>query len=103
MILFAGTNLPNRAMREQITAAVDLVIQVSRLSDGSRRVLSITEVTAMEGDVITTQEIFRFRRRGVNPDGQVVGDFEPTGVRPLFMDRLRVAGVELAPTMFAAR
>jgi pilus assembly protein CpaF len=103
MILFAGTNLPNRAMREQITSAVDLIVQVARLADGARRVMSITEVTAMEGDVISTQEIYRFRRRGVSPEGQVIGTFEPTGVRPQFTDRLRVAGIDLAPTMFALR
>ena len=82
MILFAGTNLPNRAMREQISSAVDLIVQATRLADGSRKVVSITEVTSMEGDIITAQEIFRYRRRGVSPDGTVVGDFEPTGVRP---------------------
>jgi pilus assembly protein CpaF len=99
MILFAGTNLPNRAMREQISSAIDLIVQVSRLSDGTRRVTSITEVTTMEGDVITTQEIYRFQRRGVTAEGVVQGDFGATGVRPVFAERLRVAGVELP--MFA--
>ncbi len=103
MMLFAGTNLPNRAMREQISSAVDLIIQVSRLADGSRRVTSITEVTVMEGEVITSQEVYRFRRRGVSPDGTVVGDFEPTGVRPGFVERLRVAGIDLPLSMFTAR
>jgi pilus assembly protein CpaF len=103
MILFAGTNLPNRAMREQISSAIDVIVQVSRLADGSRRVVSITEVTSMEGEIITSQELFRFRRRGVTPDGAVVGDFEPTGVRPLFTDRLKIAGIEMAPSMFNAR
>ena len=103
MILFAGTNLPTRAMREQISSALDVVIQVSRLADGTRRVTSITEVTAMEGDVITAQEIYRFKRRGISPDGTVVGSFEPTGVRPAFTDRLKVAGVDLPPNMFAER
>jgi pilus assembly protein CpaF len=101
MILFSGTNLPNRAMREQISSALDLVIQVSRLTDGSRRVTSVTEVTSMEGDIITMQEIYRFRRRGISPEGRVVGQFEATGVRPLFVDRLRLAGVELPPHLFA--
>jgi pilus assembly protein CpaF len=103
MILFAGTNLPNRAMREQISSAIDVIVQVSRLADGSRRVVSITEVTSMEGEIITSQELFRFRRRGVTPDGAVIGDFEPTGVRPLFTDRLKIAGIEMAPSMFNAR
>jgi pilus assembly protein CpaF len=91
MMLFAGTNLPTRAMREQISSALDVIIQVARLADGTRRVTSITEVTTMEGDVITAQEI------------SVVGQFEPTGVRPSFTDRLKVAGVELPPNMFAER
>jgi pilus assembly protein CpaF len=101
MILMAGTSLPSRAMREQISSALDVIVQISRLSDGTRRVTSIAEVTSMEGDVITTQEIYRFRRRGVTSDGQVMGQFEATGVRPLFTDRLRVAGVELPPSLFA--
>ena len=69
----AGTNLPNRAMREQISSALDLIIQVQRLSDGTRRIVSVTEVTGMEGEVVTTQEIYRFRRRGVTPEGKIVG------------------------------
>ncbi|HET7250053.1 MAG TPA: CpaF family protein [Gemmatimonadales bacterium] len=103
MILFAGTNLPNRAMREQISSALDLIVQVSRLTDGTRRVSSVTEVTSMEGDVITMQEIYRFRRRGISPDGKVVGQFEATGVRPQFVERLQIAGVDLPPHLFAER
>jgi pilus assembly protein CpaF len=103
MILFAGTNLPNRAMREQIASALDLIIQVSRLTDGSRRVTSVTEVTSMEGEIITMQEIYRFRRRGVSAEGRVVGQFEATGVRPAFVERLQLAGVELPPHLFAER
>jgi len=100
MILMAGTNLPNRAMREQISSALDLIIQASRLSDGSRRIVSVTEVTGMEGEIVTTQEIYRFRRRGISPEGRIVGQFEATGVRPAFTERLRVAGVELPSRMF---
>ncbi len=100
MILMAGTNLPNRAMREQIASALDLIIQVQRLADGTRRVVSITEVTGMEGEIVTTQEIFRFRRKGVSPDGKIVGAFEASGIRPLFTDRLRVSGVELPAGLF---
>jgi pilus assembly protein CpaF len=103
MILFAGTNLPNRAMREQIASALDVVIQVSRLTDGSRRVTSVTEVTSMEGDVVTMQEIYRFRRRGISAEGRVVGQFEATGVRPMFVERLQLAGVELPSHLFAGR
>ena len=101
MILMAGTNLPNRAMREQISSALDVIIQVSRLSDGTRRITSIVEVTGMEEAVIAVQEIYRFRRRGVAADGKVLGDFEPTGIRPAFTERLRLAGVEFSPTIFS--
>lgn len=100
MILFAGTNLPNKAMREQISSALDVIVQVSRLSDGSRRVISITEVTGMEGDVIATQEIYRYRRRGLAPDGKIIGNFEGTGIRPTFSERLKMAGVELPTSLF---
>ena len=102
MIQFAGTSLPSKALREQIASALDVIIQVSRLSDGTRRVTSVTEVTSMEGDVISAQEIFRFRRQGVSSEGVVVGRFEATGVRPGFSDRLRVAGVELPQSLFSA-
>jgi pilus assembly protein CpaF len=100
MILMAGTNLPNRAMREQIASALDVVVQVQRLSDGGRRVTSIVEVAGMEGDIVTTQEIFRYRRRGVTPEGKISGVFEATGVRPLFAEKLLVAGVELPKGLF---
>src|SRR5690242_1136795 len=102
MIQFAVTSLPSKALREQIASALDVIVQVSRLSDGTRRVTSVTEVTSMEGDVISAQEIFRFRRQGVANDGAVVGRFEATGVRPGFTDRLRVAGVDLPSNLFAA-
>jgi pilus assembly protein CpaF len=100
MILMAGTNLPNRAMREQIASALDVVIQVQRLSDGTRRVTSITEVTGMEGEVVSTQEIYRFRRKGLSPEGKIVGAFEATGIRPLFAERLKIAGVDLPSGLF---
>jgi pilus assembly protein CpaF len=103
MILMAGTNLPNRAMREQISSALDVIVQVSRLSDGTRRITSVVEVTGMEEAVIAVQEIYRFRRRGVAPDGAVLGDFEPTGIRPAFTERLRLAGVEFGATIFSDR
>ena len=99
MILFAGTNLPNRAMREQISSALDVIIQVGRLADGTRRVQSITEVTGMEGEVISTQEVYRFRRLGIR-EGKIIGQFEATGVRPTFIERLQIAGVELPVGMF---
>jgi pilus assembly protein CpaF len=100
MILFSGTNLPDRAMREQISSALDVIIQVSRLSDGTRRVTSVTEVTGMEGDVVQMQEIYRFRRSGVSNEGKVIGVFEATGVRPRFAERLKIAGIELPARLF---
>ena len=103
MILFAGTNLPTRAMREQISSALDLIIQIARLADGTRRVTSITEVTTLEAETISMQEIYRFHRRGISPDGRVIGQFEPTGIRPQFIERLRLSGVELPAHIFAER
>ena len=101
MILMAGSNLPDRAMREQISSALDVVIQITRLADGTRRISSIVEVTGMEGPVTATQEIFKFRRKGIAPDGKVIGEFETTGVRPTFMERLKIAGVEINQELFA--
>ena len=102
MILMANANLPNRAMRDQISSALHLVVQVARLSDGSRRVTSVVELTGMEGDVITTQEIYRFHRRGISPEGQVLGQFESTGIRPKFLERLATAGAALPGDFFGA-
>jgi pilus assembly protein CpaF len=101
MILMAGANLPDRAMREQITAALDLVVQVSRLADGTRRITSIVEITGMEGPITAMQEIYRFKRKGISPEGAVIGIFEPTGIRPTFTDRLAIAGIHLPEGMFA--
>jgi pilus assembly protein CpaF len=103
MVLFAGTALPTRAIREQIASALHVIVQVSRLSDGTRRVTGITEVTTMEGEIVTIQEIFRFRRRGVAEDGTVQGVFEATGVRPLFADAIATRGIELPPELFMIR
>ena len=103
MVLFAGTALPTRAIREQIASALHLVVQVSRLSDGSRRVTSITEITNMEDQVVTAQEIFRFRRRGVDSTGHVQGEFEATGVRPLFSEMIATRGIDLSPDLFRIR
>ncbi len=101
MILMAGANLPDRAMREQISSALDLVVQVSRLADGTRKIVSIVEITGMEGAVTATQEIYRFRKKGIAPDGKVTGVFETTGIRPTFMERLSVSGVDLPVDMFS--
>ena len=103
MISMAAPNLPPKAMRQQIASAVGVVVQVSRLTDGKRKVLSISEVTGMEGEVITMQEIFAFRQTGVADDGAVIGQSSATGVRPLFAERLRTFGVNLAPHIFEPR
>ncbi len=95
MILMANANLPSRAMRDQMASALHIVVQIARLTDGTRRVTSVTEITGMEGEIVTMQEIFQFRRRGISPTGEVVGQFETTGIRPRFLERLAIAGVAL--------
>jgi pilus assembly protein CpaF len=100
MIAMGNMNLPERAMRQQIAAAVQLVVQQTRLSDGSRRVTSIAEITGMEGDVITMQEIFAFEKLGINEEGRVIGRFRATGVRPKCAERLKAAGIQLPTSMF---
>ena len=100
MIAMGATNLPERAMRQQIAAAIQIVIQQTRLSDGTRKVVSISEITGMEGDVITMQEIFMFEKAGVTQEGKVVGRFRATGVRPKACDRLKASGIHLPPDMF---
>jgi pilus assembly protein CpaF len=100
MIGMAGLNLPIKAARQQISSAITALIQIGRLADGKRKVMSIQEITGMEGEIITMQEIFGFRQTGVAPDGSVQGHFSATGVRPKFVDRLRAHGVMLADTLF---
>src|SRR5690349_7794403 len=100
MIAMGSTNLPEKAMRQQIASAIQIVIQQSRFSDGTRKVTSISEITGMEGDVITMQEIFLFEKLGVNGDGKVIGRFRATGVRPKACERLKASGVILPPDMF---
>ena len=85
---------------QQIASAVDLVVQVARLSDGSRRVTSITEVTGMEVDVVTLQDLFVFERRGLSPEGRLIGRFAATGIRPKFYEKVRAAGIALPPDLF---
>lgn len=100
MIGMAGLNLPIKAARQQISSAITALIQIGRLADGKRKVMSIQEITGMEGEIITMQEIFAFRQTGVAPDGTVQGHFSATGVRPKFMDRLRAHGVMLPDSLF---
>ncbi|NLY52490.1 MAG: CpaF family protein [Firmicutes bacterium] len=100
MVLMAGMELPVRAIREQIASAIDLIVQTSRLRDGSRKIIQITEVQGMEGDVITLQDIFIFEQQGVDENGKIQGRFYPTGIRPKFMDRFEAAGIWLSPELF---
>lgn len=99
MIQMTGMRLSERAMRQQVASALDLVLQVARLSDGSRRVTSISEITGMEGDTITMQEIFMYERTGMN-QGQVIGRFRPTGIRPRFAEKLKSYGMQLPRIFF---
>jgi pilus assembly protein CpaF len=100
MIQMTGMRLSDRAMRQQIASALDLVVQVARLSDGTRRVTAISEITGMEGETITMQEIFQFERTGVDSQGQVIGRFRPTGIRPRFAERLKACGLQLPRVFF---
>jgi len=100
MILMAGTNLTDRAMREQIGAAIDVIIQTSRLSDGTRKIVYVTEITGMEGDTVTLQDIFVYKKLGIADDGSVLGAFEATGNRPKFMDQLETTGIKIPADIF---
>src|ERR1700731_1771749 len=100
MVALANSNMQLVSIRQQIASAVHLLVQASRMSDGSRRVMSITEVTGMEGDVVTLQDIYVFEKRGLNPDGRVVGRFAATGIRPKFYEKLLAAGVRLRTDLF---
>ena len=100
MIQMTGLRLSDRAMRQQIASAINIVVQVARLSDGTRRITSVSEITGMEGDTITMQDVFVYERKGVDKDGRVMGRFKPTGVRPRFSERLKLYGMQLPRTFF---
>ena len=100
MISMGSVNLPEKAMRQQIASAIQIVVQQSRMSDGTRKVTSISEITGMEGEVITMQEIFAFEKLGVTAEGKVIGRFRATGVRPKVCERLKASGIHLPPDMF---
>src|SRR5437762_5217990 len=103
MVMMAGMELPIKAMRQQISAAVDLIVQANRLQGGPRKVTSITEVMNMEQDVIIMQDVFRYKQLGIDQNGRTYGQFEATGVRPSFINRLESKGVKLPSNMFAER
>src|SRR5262245_56169290 len=100
LVLMAGHSLPDKAIREQIASALELIVHVSRMADGTRRILSVQELLGMEGSVVTMQEIFRFVQTGVGSDGRVMGHFEATGLVPKCGERIRLAGVDLPTEIF---
>ncbi len=100
MVSMANLNLPEKVVRQQIVSAIDVVIQVSRLSDGARKVMTISEVVGLETDIITMQDIFVFEKQGLGPNGAVLGEFRATGIRPRFADRLEENGIQLPSDMF---
>ncbi|HLW99693.1 MAG TPA: CpaF family protein [Candidatus Acidoferrales bacterium] len=102
MVAMAGLDIPDTAIRRQIASAIDIVVQVTRLSDGTRKVTSLAEITGMEGEVVTMQDIFTFRKRGVKDSGEVIGAFEPSGIRPKCTERIAVTGIHLPTSMFDA-
>jgi pilus assembly protein CpaF len=103
MILMAGANLTDRAMREQIASAINLIVQISRFSDGTRRVVKITELTGMEGDTISLQDLFYYEKLGVREDGKVLGVFRTTGIMPKCVDQFEAAGIHLNEDLFEPR
>lgn len=100
MVLMAGMELPEKAIREQMVSAINVLIHLSRLSDGSRKVVKISEITGMEGDTIIIQDIFIFEQKGIGTDGKIIGEFVPTGVRPRFMEKFRVSDIEIPANIF---
>jgi len=100
MVLMANLDLPQQAIREQIASALHLIIQIARFRDGTRRVTHVTEVSGMEGTIVTLQDIFRFHQQGIDEDGRIVGELQSTGIRPTFTERFTVAGVRLPDLLF---
>jgi len=101
MISMANLDLPERAMRQQIASAINLVIQLSRLSDGSRKIMQVSEIVGMEGEIITMQDIFVYEREGMGENDKVLGRFRATGIRPRFSDRLKTYGIDLSALLFS--
>jgi pilus assembly protein CpaF len=102
MVAMSNLNLPETAIRRQIAAALDVVVQMGRMSDGTRKIVRIAEITGMDGEMVTMQDIFAFHKRGIRENGEVLGDFLPTGIRPQFSERLLVTGIQLPVSMFEA-
>ncbi len=102
MCMMAGLDMPLLAIRKQIAAAVNLIVHLARLSDGSRKMTHITELSGMEGEIVTLTDIFKFDQTGMTPDGKVIGQLRPTGMRPLFNPRLEASGFKLGGEIFGA-
>ena len=100
MVAMGSLNIPDSAIRRQIASAIDVVVQVSRFSDGTRKVIALSEITGMEGDIVSMQDIFIFRKKGIRDNGEVSGEFVPTGIRPKFAEKLQVSGIHLPISMF---
>ena len=100
LVMMTGMALPLKVIRQQIASAVDLIVHQSRLKDGTRKVTAITEISGMEGDMVTMTDLFKLEQTGIGEDGKVLGELKPTGFRPMFMNRLEIAGIKLAPGVF---
>ncbi len=100
MAMMANLNLPEKAVRKQIASAVTLVLQVARFADGSRRLTHVTEITGMEDDIVSMQDVFVFEKQGVSADGRTLGAFTATGIRPKFADKLKASGISLPANFF---
>jgi pilus assembly protein CpaF len=103
MVSMANLNIPERAVRHQIASAIHAVVQIARLADGTRKVVAISEVTGMEGEVVSMQDVFTFERKGITEGGKVSGVLRATGIRPKFADRLAAAGCRLRPQLFESQ
>jgi pilus assembly protein CpaF len=101
MALMANLNLPEKAIRQQIASAVSVIIQISRMSDGTRRMTHFTEITGMSEDIVSMQDIFRFEKRGLGPNGKVLGRFRSSGLLPKFMEKLQASGIEIPLDTFS--
>jgi pilus assembly protein CpaF len=100
MVLMSGMDLPLKVVRQQISSAVDLIVQQTRLKDGSRKVTAITEVVGMEGETVVLTDIFKFEQTGIGEHGKILGELKPTGIRPIFSPRLEAAGYKLSAEIF---
>ena len=100
MVAMTSLNFPEKSIRQQIASAITIVVQLSRMSDGTRKIVNISEVTGLDENVINMHEIFTFQKKGITPEGKVVGAFKASGIRPLFMEQLRVSGIQLRSDLF---